>query len=56
MDGVLSGVTKEDIRQAIYDGMSDALLNQLIRAYVVRKDITEIDNQDNRFKHQTSRR
>jgi TP901 family phage tail tape measure protein len=55
MDGVLSGVTKEDIRQAIYDGMSDALLNQLIRAYVVRKDITEIDNQDNRFKHQTSR-
>lgn len=55
MDGVLSGVTKEDIRQAIYDGMSDALLNQFIRAYVVRKDITEIDNQDNRFKHQTSR-
>ena len=56
-DGSIPGsaVTKEDIEAAVESVIIRTLGNNYIRAYVVRRDITELDDQDNRFKKQTSR-
>ena len=43
------------IEQAVYNGMKAALDGEWIRAVLVRKDLTELDNQNQRFKDQTSR-
>ena len=43
------------IEQAVFNGMRQAIEGEWIRAYLVRKDLSEIDNQDARFKKQTSR-
>lgn len=44
-----------DIETAVEKGVRRALADEAIRAYVVRKDITELDAQDARLKRQTSR-
>lgn len=48
-------ITDIDIERAVYKGIRAALENEWFRAYVVRKDIKDMDEQDARFKKQTSR-
>lgn len=55
----LAGVSQFDflaaVREGARDGIKEGLDGELIRAVVVRKDITELDDQDARFRNQTSR-
>ena len=43
------------IREGAKEGVKEGLYGEYIRAYLVRRDLTEMDNQDERFKNQTSR-
>ena len=43
------------IREGAREGVKEGLYGEYIRAYLVRRDLTEMDNQDERFKNQTSR-
>lgn len=43
------------IREGAKEGVKEGLYGEYIRAYLVRRDLTEMDNQDSRFKNQTSR-
>lgn len=47
--------TKADLEEAVETAISRSMANGAIRAYLVRKDLTELDAQDARFKAQTSR-
>lgn len=47
--------TNAAIEEAVYKGIRAALEGEWLRAYLVRKDLTEMDAQDERFKKQTSR-
>lgn len=44
------------IEEAVYKGIRAALEGEWLRAYLVRRDLTEMDAQDERLKKQTSRR
>ena len=48
-------ITDIDIERAVHKGIRAALEGEWIRAYLVRRDLTEMDAQDARFKNQTSR-
>ena len=43
------------IEEAVYKGIRAALEGEWLRAYLVRRDLTELDAQDARFKKQTTR-
>ena len=43
------------IEAAVYNAIRAALEGEWLRAYLVRKDLSELDAQDNRFKKQTAR-
>ncbi len=55
----VSGVPKKDVLSAVRDGaregVKEGLKGAKIRAFVVRRDIKELDDQDERFFSQTSR-
>lgn len=48
-------ITDIDIERAVHKGIRAALEGEWLRAYLVRRDLTEMDAQDARFKNQTSR-
>ena len=48
-------ISKADLEEAVETAISRSMANGAIRAYLVRKDLTELDAQDARFKKQTSR-
>lgn len=48
-------ISKADLEEAVETAISRSMANGAIRAYLVRKDLTELDAQDARFKAQTSR-
>ena len=48
-------LTIEDIEAAVETGIVRSMAQGAIRAFLVRKDLTELDNQTNRFKDITSR-
>ena len=50
-----SGLKSSDVEDAVTKAIENAMKNKSIRAHVVRSDITELDEQDNRLKKQTSR-
>lgn len=53
--GKMSGfLTKQEIEAAVETAIVRAMANRAIRAYLVRKDLTELDNQDARLKAITS--
>lgn len=47
--------TTADLEAAVEAAIVRSMANGAIRAYLVRKDLTELDAQTNRFKNQTSR-
>ncbi len=62
-DGGFTGAAPKDlstesdaaIERAVFNGIRAALQNKWIRAFLVRQDITDMDNQDKRFKDQLTR-
>lgn len=48
-------ISRDEIRSAVYEAISEAMADKRIKAYVVRREIDELDRQDKRFKEQTSR-
>ncbi len=50
-----AGVSKADIEAAVETAIIRSMATGALRAYVVRKDITNLDDQDKRLKDQTSR-
>ena len=62
-DGGFTGSAPKDlstesdaaIERAVFNGIRAALQNRWIRAFLVRKDLTDMDNQDERFKDQLTR-
>ncbi len=50
-----AGATSVDIEAAVETAIERCFARRAIRAYLVRKDLTELDNQTNRFKDITSR-
>lgn len=62
-DGGFTGAAPKDlstesdaaIERAVFNGIRAALQNRWIRAFLVRKDLTDMDNQDERFKDQLTR-
>lgn len=48
-------ISRDEIRKAVYEAISEAMADKRIKAYVVRREIEELDSQDKRFKEQTSR-
>lgn len=48
-------ISKADLEEAVETAIGRSMANGAIRAYLVRKDLTELDAQDARFKKQTSR-
>ena len=54
-DDVVTAQSNLAIEAAVYNGIRAALEGEWLRAYLVRKDLSEIDAQDNRFKKQTAR-
>lgn len=49
------GLNTADFAKAVANAVGDAIRSNPVRSYVVRNDIKELDNQDERFKKQTSR-
>lgn len=49
------GASMADIEAAVEAAIIRSMASGAIRAYLVRNDLTELDNQTNRFKKQTSR-
>lgn len=54
-DDVVTAPSNIAIEAAVYNGIRAALEGEWLRAYLVRKDLSELDAQDNRFKKQTAR-
>lgn len=53
--GMSGGFTTADIEAAVEAAIIKSMATGAIRAYLVRKDLTELDNQTNRFKDITAR-
>ena len=50
-----NAVNISDIELAVENAINRSLANGHIRAFLVRQDLTDMDNQTKRFKNQTSR-
>ena len=54
-NGLAGGFTIADIEAAVEAAIIKSMAMGAIRAYLVRKDLTELDNQTQRFKDITAR-
>lgn len=55
VSNIQAAVDNAAIEEAVRKGIRAALEGEWVRAYIVRRDLTEMDAQDARFKSQTSR-
>lgn len=54
-NATVDAITKADLEEAVEAAIARSMANGAIRAYLVRKDLTELDAQTAKFKKQTSR-